>query len=324
MVSETRAHGLRIGVLTGPTATGKTELAHALADRLRAQGITLELINGDSLLFYRSLDIGTAKPTADERARYTYHGLDTHALGDPPLTAAEFAATTRRTLDGIHARGARALVVGGSGFYLKALLHGVWDAPPTDLKLRARLETETTAALHARLAALDAKSADRIGFGDRYRLIRALEICELSGSTPTELQARMPQADPRFVPFVIDRPQAELDARIRARTQAMLDQGLLDEVRTLRPQAPDSRAWKAVGYREACAFLDGVAPSGRKPKPGLEGLAQEIELATRQLVKSQRTWFRGQLRDPDQKALQPHLLDPDRERLLGALEALYA
>lgn len=300
-------------ILTGPTASGKTALAMELAQKHAA----LEIINADSLLVYRTLNIGTAKPTAQELQSVPHHLIDIRWPNEP-FTAGDFVREAESALQDVHSRGKRALITGGTGFYLKALLYGLWDAPKTDAALRAELEGYSSQELYRELEQKDAESALRIGLNDRYRLIRAIELIRLSGKTPTELQSLQPDTpNPRFELWVVDRGSDELTARIEARTRAMLQAGLIEEVRALREKYPHSRALSSVGYRQVCAFLDGIHPDGRKPEPGVAGLESEIGLATRQLVKQQRTWFRGQ------KNARWYTLDRDRDLLLSDFGKLY-
>jgi tRNA dimethylallyltransferase len=185
--------------------------------------------------------------------------------------------------------------VGGTGFYLKALLYGLWDAPKAEPELRARLSATPSPDLFRELEARDAESAYRIGPADHYRLVRAVELLRMTGKTPGQLEAERPtHADPRFALWIIDRETDELFLRIQLRVSQMLSQGFVEEVGRIRERAPRSRALEAVGYAQVCAYLDGKLPVGRKVRAGLGGLSDEIELATRQLVKRQRTWFRGQ------------------------------
>jgi tRNA dimethylallyltransferase len=310
------AIGPKVVVLAGPTASGKTALALEMARLARggsgsvryssggrddagedgiATGIEIgiEIINADSMQVYRGMDIGTAKPTREELAEVPHHLID---IRDPsqPFTAGEFVREARAAIDDIHRRGKRALVVGGTGFYLRALFWGIWEGPAADLDLRARLDELPLSELHARLSARDPSSASRIGAADRYRLTRALELIELRGKTPSELEAEMSGApDPGLELWVVDREPAELEARMRLRARQMLEQGLIDETRRVREAFPSARALGAVGYKEVCEYLDGIAPSGRKIAPGIAGLESEIELATRQLIKKQRTWFKN-------------------------------
>ncbi|HUP58032.1 MAG TPA: tRNA (adenosine(37)-N6)-dimethylallyltransferase MiaA [Bdellovibrionota bacterium] len=303
----------RIAILTGPTATGKSSLALELAER----GGDIEIVNADSMLVYRGMDIGTAKPSAEERARVAHHLID---IRDPEesFTAGDFVRDVERALAEIAGRGRRALIVGGTGFYLKALLFGLWDAPKADPALRQELSARPAPELFTELEKVDRESAYRIGPADHYRLVRALELHRMTGKTPSELEAERPsKPDPRFELWVIDRLSAELMSRIRVRTKAMLDRGFIDEVSRVRERAPGSRALQAVGYAQVVAYLDAKPPGGRKIREGIGGLEDEIELATRQLVKRQRTWFKGQ-----HEGLG-FTLDRDREALVKAFDALY-
>jgi tRNA dimethylallyltransferase len=283
---------MKTAVLAGPTAAGKTALALEMAG-LRPD--LIEIINADSMQVYRGMDIGTAKPTNEELARVPHHLID---IRDPhePFTAGEFRRATLAALEDIHARGKRALIVGGTGFYLRALFFGIWDGPPADPAIRARLEACDLTELHSRLTARDPESAVRIGLSDRYRLTRALELIEQIGKTPTELEKEMSGAPhPGLELWVVDRNPSELERRLSQRTELMIEQGFVEEVRRLTTRYLDAspRSLGAVGYREVCAYLAGHAPKGRKIPPGLPGLRQEIDLANRQLVKKQRTWFRS-------------------------------
>ena len=199
-----------------------------------------------------------------------------------------------QAIEDIHRRGLHAIVVGGTGFYLKALVFGLWAAPKADPGVREALQSLPTAELYQRLLSRDELSALRITAGDRYRLIRALELIASTGKTPSELEAtHETRPNPIFDIWIIDRQPQELNQRIRIRSTQMLDSGLVEEVTRLRQIYPQSRALSAVGYAQVCAYLDGILPQGRKISQGLQGLQEEIELATRQLVKQQRTWFRS-------------------------------
>jgi tRNA dimethylallyltransferase len=302
-----------IGILTGPTATGKSGLALELA---RAHP-GIELINADSMLVYRGMDVGTAKPSSQERAEVRHHLIDIRDPGEP-FTAGDFVREVERAIEEIHARGNRPLIVGGTGFYLKALLYGLWDAPKAEPALRAELNATEPQALFRELEARDPDAAYRIGPADHYRLVRAVELLRMTGKTPTELEAERPaQSDPRFALWIIDRETGELFDRIAARTREMLAAGFVDEVKRIRERAPGSRALEAVGYAQVSDYLGGKLPEGRKIRPGLDGLADEIELATRQLVKRQRTWFRGQ-----HEGLW-FTLERDRAGLLRAFKEAY-
>ncbi len=299
-------------VLAGPTASGKTQLALETAERLG-----LEIINADSLLVYCGFDIGTAKPSLRERGSVPHHLID---IRDPleSFTAADFV----REVHALHATlaptGRRALIVGGTHFYLKALCRGLWDAPPTQPEFRSSLDGIETTELHSRLAQKDPAHAAKIGPSDRYRLIRALEILEFSGRRPSELEAEAEarDPDPRFPLLWIDRSTDELDERILQRTRQMLEQGLIEETRSLMQRVPGARALGSVGYRQVVDHLEQRPPAGRKLRPGLGGLEDEITLATRQLVKAQRTFLKGF------SGAEGFILEQDRLKLVARIEAL--
>lgn len=281
----------RTAVLAGPTAAGKSALALEMA-RL-SPGRSIEIINADSMLVYRGMDIGTAKPSRSELDEIPHHLIDIRNP-DEPFTAGDFVRAVCHTLQDIEGRGKRALIVGGTGFYLRALFYGLWEGPPSNPEVRLMLERLTQAELYSRLLKVDPTAALRIGVADRYRLTRALEVFQLTEKTPTQLEAEISRTpDPRFELWVVDRPQEELQNRISLRCRQMLEDGLVQEVRRIRSAYPGARALGAVGYKEVCAHLDGIAPAGRKIPSGELGLRQEIELSTRQLVKRQRTWFRS-------------------------------
>jgi tRNA dimethylallyltransferase len=295
----------------------------------------IEIVNADSLLIYRSFDIGTAKPSAAELAQTPHHLVN---IRDPdePYTAGDFVRDCEAALVDIHARGKRALIVGGTGFYLKAMLYGLWDAPKAPPELRRALEARSNQELYDELLATDEEAALRITRNDRYRLIRAAETLATTGKTPSVLEAEASArpAIPGLSLFVTDREPEELKARIAARTDAMLEAGFLDEVASLLRRYPGVRPFESVGYAEAVAYLAGRPPEGRKIADGIAGLNSEIRLGTGQLAKRQRTFFRGQfkprpaegsphgeLRAPDLKFFT---LDTDREKLDAALTEIYS
>lgn len=282
--------------LMGPTASGKTAYALELAQRLGG-----EIVSVDSALVYRGLDIGAAKPSADEQAQVPHHLIDVREPWQP-YSAAEFAADARRAIDGIVARGRLPILAGGTGLYFRALLEGLADMPEADEAIRAQLADEAGAlgwaALHARLATVDPQAAARIHATDAQRIQRALEVHMLSGRPISQWQreargARLPLKVLKLVLAPPDR--AVLHARIERRFDAMLEAGFLDEVRRLRalpelrahPRPLDLPALRAVGYRQAWEHLDGASS-------GDEFRARAIA-ATRQLAKRQFTWLRGEL-----------------------------
>lgn len=308
-----------IAILTGVTAVGKTELALTLAE---ASPISIEIINADSLLVYKGLTIGTAKPSLHDLTRVPHHLIDIRQP-DEAFTSGEFFRLATHAIQEIENRGHRPLIVGGTGFYLKALLYGLWNAPPSDPKIRQELEQKPNANLFEELSLRDPPSAKRIGPNDRYRLIRSMEIILLSGTTPTELQkAAPPVPHPRFHLWMLDRADEELYSRIHQRTQSMLNQGLIEEYQQAHALFPTARSLQAVGYQQVGNYLAGNLPEGRKIRAGIPGLADEIELSTRQLVKQQRTWFRSQSGTFPQN--RRFVLDADSILLEEAFRAVYA
>lgn len=302
-------------ILTGPTASGKTSLAIEASIEL---GKKLEIINADSVCFYQEFNIGSAKPTSDEMDLVPHHLINIAHPNDN-YHAGQFLRDCSNKLEEIHARGNHAIIVGGSGFYLKALRLGLWEAPETNEAFRKTLEEIDTATLAQKLELLDPTHAKKIGNNDRYRIIRALEIMEVgSGATPTELEAQMSsEPDSRFELWVIDREKSELEDRIRQRINGMLDAGWIEETQKLLTKYPLSKTLNAVGYRQVVDHLTGKLPEGRIKKSGKIGLIDEISLAHRQLAKTQRTWF---------KNLNPNEsfeLDRDRANLKEKLMNFY-
>ncbi|MEK6705904.1 MAG: tRNA (adenosine(37)-N6)-dimethylallyltransferase MiaA [Bdellovibrionota bacterium] len=278
-------------IITGPTATGKSALSLELAKRHGG----IEIINADSMLVYKGLDIGTAKPPVRDRQEIPHHLIDL-VTPDMRFSAGDFVREARKALDDIHARNKRALIIGGTGFYLKALLFGLWKCGQANPALRASFDKLADTELFTLLCSRDATSANRIGRNDRYRLIRALELTSETGKTLEELQKSMPdKPDPSFVIWSIDRQTDELIERIKSRTSVMINSGLLEEARRITAEFPDSQPLSAVGYAQAIAYLQKRPPAGRKPRTGLDGLNDEIVLATRQLVKKQRTFLKNLL-----------------------------
>jgi tRNA dimethylallyltransferase len=283
-------------ILTGPTACGKTALALDLAARLGA-----EIVAMDSMTVYRGMDVGTAKPTPAERARAPHHLVD--AL-DPweSATVAWWLQRAEEACRDIAARGKRPLFVGGTPFYLKSLLHGLFPGPPGDADLRRQLEDEAERdgkdVLHARLAAVDPKTANRLHPNDVRRVVRALEVYRLTGKPISAWQqtwdtpafADSPAAAPppaRIPAAVLELPRDVLYERVNRRVGVMLDAGWLDEVRRLRelPRPLSREARQALGYRELLEYLDGRGPSW-------EETVELIRTHTRQFAKRQLTWFR--------------------------------
>lgn len=272
--------------LTGPTASGKSAVGVLLAHRLDAEIIAL-----DSMTLYRGMDIGTAKPTMEERGGVPHHLIDVLA----PWETASVAGYRRRALaavEDILARGKRVLFVGGTALYLKTLLRGLFEGPGADAAVRSRLEEEAdtagTEVLHERLAQLDPATAARLHPRDRRRIVRALEVIELSGQPLSRLQAQHDRPGPAStLVFALERPRSDLYDRINRRVVAMFDAGLVGEVRRLQsaPQPLSSVAAQGVGYREVIALLAGEA--------SLPATIELVQTRSRQFAKRQGTWFRG-------------------------------
>lgn len=288
-------------VIAGPTATGKTGLSLRLAEALRAEGTAAEIISADSRQVFRGLDIGTAKVTAAERARVPHHGLD---LVDPDrrFSVADFAAHADAALAGIAARGAIALLVGGTGLYLRAVARGIaLDDLPWDPAVRAMLEADLAADGLAALTRRLEREAPALAAGvDRRnprRVVRALEIAVLDGDRPRPKPAGY--GGPLCCLGLRVDP-ATNRAWIAARARAQFEAGLVEEAAALRRRwDPTLPAFSAIGYREAWAVLDGELD-----------LAAAIELDARRnaaFARRQRTWFR---REPDMAWLDPALEDP--------------
>jgi tRNA dimethylallyltransferase len=279
-------------VLTGPTAVGKTEWALRWAE---AHGA--EIVSCDSLLFYRGMDIGTAKPTPAERARVPHHLIDILDLG-AAWDVARFVAAARVACEDICARGRRVLVAGGSGFYLKAFFAPVVDevAVPEEIRreVAARLGREGRPALVDELRRRNPQGLGSLDVHNPRRVVRALERCLASQRTLAELADAFARQPAPFAGWQtqlarLDRPRAELEARIAGRVQAMLAGGLVDEVRQLVAAGIERnpRAVRAIGYRETIAWLQGRLRENE--------LAPAIAKNTRALVRKQLTWFRTQL-----------------------------
>ena len=276
--------------LMGPTASGKTGAAVELLQRL-----PIELISVDSALVYRDMDIGTAKPDAATLEQAPHHLID---VIDPTeaYSAAQFRADALRLMADITARGKIPLLVGGTMLYFKALQGGLGELPQADPAVRARLDAEALLigwpGMHAKLAEIDPETAARLMTTDSQRIQRALEVCELSGKTMTQLFAEQAAT---ALPYrllklaLVPSDRSVLHDRIALRFEQMLEAGLIDEVKALRAKYPELTAelpsMRCVGYRQAWQYLDGEF--------GLDELREKGIAATRQLAKRQLTWLRG-------------------------------
>lgn len=303
--------------IMGPTASGKTAAALAIA-----RNHPVEIISVDSALVYREMDIGTAKPSAEELASVPHHLID---IIDPleSYSVAQFSSDTIRLVGEIAARGRLPLLVGGTMMYFKGLTDGLDDLPTADPDLRARIEEEAVRigwpAMHAKLAALDPATAARLAPNDAQRINRALEIIELSGKPMSELLARRakPELPFELVSFALEpSDRAVLHGRIATRFDQMLgssdDSGIVAEVARLRARGdlnPNLPSMRCVGYRQSWEYLDGRIDRAQLRETGI--------IATRQLAKRQLTWLRSM---PDRiviDCLRPDPATPILEYLAG-------
>ncbi len=278
---------VRVLVITGQTASGKEGAALAAAERLGG-----EIISLDSMKVYRGLDIGTAKASAADRRRAPHHLLDVVNPWEK-FSAARWAELAEAALGEIRGRGRVAIVSGGTVLYLKALLYGLFDGPAADPALRAGLEAEAerlgVTSLHARLATVDPAAAARIHPNDLRRIVRALEVQQLTGRPISQLQGQFGNLRPGLSPVLVAlrRGREDLVRRIDERVERMLAAGFEDEVRGLlaSPGGLSMEAAQAVGYREMIALLEGRLPR--------EELAAEIKKNTRRFAKQQMTHLRS-------------------------------
>jgi len=302
--------------LMGPTASGKTALACALAERF-----PLDLVSVDSALVYRGMDIGTAKPDGATLARHPHRLIDIREP-DQAYSAGDFVADALPAMADITRAGRVPLLVGGTGLYFRALQYGLSELPRADAGLRAQLEAQTRElglpAMHARLAQHDPAAAARIHATDAQRVLRALEVIEVSGRPLTELQqgrgTRLPYRVLKLA--LLPRDRAPLHARIAQRFDAMLADGFLDEARHLRARGDldaDLPAMRAVGYRQAFEYLDAQVDAAT--------FRDRAIFATRQLAKRQITWLRSEL---DALPFDPEAADTPRaatDRLSAFLDS---
>ena len=276
--------------ILGPTASGKTALTLALA-----QQQPIEIISVDSALVYRGMDIGTAKPSRAEQAICPHHLID---IIEPTeaYSAAQFAADAQRLIHEIHTRGRLPVLVGGTMLYVKALLEPLTELPESDAQIRAQIDAQAAdlgwPAMHAQLAQIDPITAARIEPNDAQRINRALEIFRISGKPMAQWLAEDTTThELSFKPILtalIPEPRAILHERINQRFVTMLNEGFLDEMRTLRARGDlhlGLPSMRCVGYRQAWEHLDGAY--------GYDELIEKGQAATRQLAKRQMTWIRG-------------------------------
>jgi len=277
-------------ILTGPTASGKSELALELAERFDG-----EIVNADSMQVYRFMDVGTAKPSLEERARVPHHLFDV-VTPDADYSAGRYAEDARRIVAEIHARGHLPILVGGTGLYIRAFLYGLVSTGAADVALRERLEREQKQAaeqgdperLHRRLEKIDPAAAATIHPNDVRRTVRALEIAEQANAPASQVRGEhgFGSCPYRVLHLAVDPGREALDARIDQRCERMIESGLLQEVRRLRDRryAPELRPMQAIGYRHVQPVVDG--------EDTLANALVAMKADTRRFARRQRTWLR--------------------------------
>jgi len=276
-----------IVVICGPTAIGKTSIAISVAECFGG-----EIVGADSMQIYRHLDIGTAKPTPEERGRVPHHLIDV-ADPDEPYDAARFYRDARQAIADILGRGRLPVVAGGTGFYIRALLYGLCDAAPEDPSVRSRLREEAFEQggghLYGRLQHCDPEAASKIHPNDTYRVLRALEVFEITGITMTDYRRRHCFSDAPFEPLKLglDMDRVALYERIDRRVDQMIADGLLDEVKRLldKGYAEHLRPMQALGYRHMIDYIRGRLEWG--------DMIDTLKRDTRRYAKRQFTWFRA-------------------------------
>jgi len=273
-------------LLLGPTGSGKTTLSLALGQRFGG-----EIVSCDSVAVYRGMDLGTAKPSAEDRARLPHHLIDV-TEPNQPFTAGEYSRQARAALRDICRRGKVPIVTGGTGLYLRALTDGLFAGPARQLELRARLERSrqrrSVLWLHRLLTRLDPTSASRIHANDTPKLVRAIEVCLTARKPLSEVQTRDPLSGFRLLRIGLNPPRQQLYARLNLRAEAMFASGLIDETRGLLERFGPVQALDSLGYRQARAVLAGTLT--------LEAAVEATRQGHRNYAKRQLTWFR---REPD-------------------------
>jgi tRNA dimethylallyltransferase len=285
-VSAARTTEPLVVLILGPTGSGKTALSLALAERFHG-----EIVSCDSVAVYRGMDLGTAKPSASERARVPHHLIDV-ADPDEPFTAGVYSRAARAALNDIAGRGHLPIVTGGTGLYLRALTEGLFPGPERHEPLRERLRQSAqkrgTAWLHRLLARLDAASAARIHSNDLPKLIRAIEVCLASRQPMSQVLSRDPLTGFRLLRVGLNPPRQRLYQRLNERCAAMFAAGLVEETRGLLERFGAVKALDSLGYRQGLAVLAGTMT--------VEAAIAAAQQGHRNYAKRQMTWFR---REPD-------------------------
>ncbi len=307
--SEERPKPVPLVAVVGPTGVGKTEVGIFLAEQVDG-----EIVNFDSVQVYKYLDIGTAKPTVEERKRVPHHLID-FLEPDEPFNAAAFVELADKVIAEIDERDKRPILVGGTGLYLKALLHGLFevgDVSEIREKLKARLEKEGLASLYQELKHLDPETAARLPETDWVRILRALEVYYATGKTFSELARQHAFSERRYpcLKIGLSIPREVLYRRLDQRVDRMLAAGLLEEIKALlaRGYDPNLKPLRAIGYRHLIAYLQGEVD--------WEEAVRLMKRDTRHYAKRQLTWFRA---DPEIKWFHPQ----DLEKILTEVKRFY-
>lgn len=290
----------RIAVICGPTGSGKTGFAVDLAMQLNA-----EIVGADSMQIFRYMDIGTAKPTPDEQAAAPHHLIDV-AAPDDPFDAARYVKSADKAIANIIERGKVPLIVGGTGLYIKALTHGLFQTSPTDPTIRAELKKKAeilgNGYLHQHLSVIDPAAAQKININDTQRLLRAIEVFETTGTRISSAQKKHSFARPRYqcLKIGLQMERAILYERIDQRVDAMLDEGILDEVKKLLSMGyhPEIKSMQALGYRHMVGFIQN--------KISWQEAVRTLKRDHRRYAKRQMTWFGADR--------EVHWLSPDQKR----------
>lgn len=298
-------------IILGPTAAGKSEMAVALAAKIGA-----EIINADSQQVYRYMNLGTGKPSRADREQVTHHLID---VVDPEeeFNVAIFRRMALETIDNIHARGKKVVVCGGTGLYLKALTRGLFVGPEQDPEVRSELACEIQekglGALYQRLIEIDPAAHSRIHPNDRQRIVRALEVHQLTGKPMSQWQKEHNFGDESFdtLKIGLQRERAELYELINRRCERMIGDGLLDEVRDLAAKgySLDLKPLQSLGYRQMGLVLEG--------RSKIEQAVKEMKQETRHLAKRQLTWFR---QDHEIRWLHP---EKQRQEIIESVQRFF-
>ncbi|KWT92835.1 tRNA (adenosine(37)-N6)-dimethylallyltransferase MiaA [Candidatus Magnetominusculus xianensis] len=275
---------MKVLTICGPTCVGKTGVTIVLAQRLNA-----EIVSADSMQVYKGMDIGTAKPTADQRSLVAHHMIDIAGPTDTYSTG-RYVSDAALIMEDITARGKRPIVSGGTGLYIRAMSKGLFSAPSADWELRNNLmsaEAQTPGFLYNYLGSIDPKSAEKINPNDHRRVIRAIEVCLKCGTTMSKLQMEMTRPLPyEFIKICLTRQRDELYAMINERVDMMLASGLVEEAETLFRLPLAHTPMQAIGYKELFAYFRG--------ETGLAEAVLKIKQATRRYAKRQICWFKSE------------------------------